>query len=107
MDFSVSVFEFNGSGTNVNYLTTGNSVVTFHANAAVPCPTNTWTGAVNSSWENPGNWSCGIVPNDPTINVVINSGTVILNSNKTVHSITVQPGANLIVNAGFTLTIVP
>jgi len=106
-DFSVSVFEFNGSGTNVNYLTTGNSVVSFHSNVASSCPTNTWTGAVNSSWEHPGNWSCGIVPNSPTINVVINSGTVILNSNKTVHSITIQPGANLIVNTGFTLTIVP
>ncbi len=22
----------------------------------------TWTEAVNTAWENPGNWSCGILP---------------------------------------------
>jgi hypothetical protein len=34
---------------------------------------NTWTGAVNNQWENPGNWSCSTVP-DIYTDVVIESG---------------------------------
>ena len=27
-----------------------------------PCPENQWTGAVDTNWDNLGNWSCGEVP---------------------------------------------
>jgi len=27
-----------------------------------PCALNVWTGMVNNNWNEPGNWSCGIVP---------------------------------------------
>ncbi len=65
---------------------------------------NTWTGAANTSWENPGNWSCGIVP-DSNTDVVINSGIILINSNVTIRSLTLVPGVILNVNPDYTLTI--
>ncbi len=65
---------------------------------------NTWEGAVSSVWENPANWSCNIEP-DANTDVVISSGTIVLNSNITVRSLSIGPGANLIVNPGKTLTV--
>jgi hypothetical protein len=67
---------------------------------------NTWTGAVNNQWENPGNWSCGIVP-IPTNDVIVNAGAaVILNQSTTVNSFAVSPGSTITVNAPNTLTII-
>lgn len=66
---------------------------------------NTWKGTISNAWENAANWSCGIVPNSST-NVIINSGTVILNSNTIIKSLRVNPDAILIVNPGFTLTVI-
>ena len=67
-------------------------------------PTYIWTGAVSTAWENPGNWSCGVLP-DANSDVVINSGTAVLNSNTTIRSFTVNQGVNFTVNPGYTLTI--
>lgn len=72
--------------------------------SAAPCTTNTWTGAVNTAWENAGNWSCNSVP-DSITNVVISSGTVVLNSNKSVRSFVLNPGVSFTVRPGFNLTI--
>jgi large repetitive protein len=66
---------------------------------------NSWKGTVNNEWENPANWSCGTVP-ESTTDVLINSGTVILNSNTTVKSLSADPAATIIVNPGFTLTVI-
>jgi hypothetical protein len=66
--------------------------------------TDTWTGTTDSTWENTANWSCGTLP-DSNTDVIINGGTVVLKSNTTVRSITVSPGANFSVAAGFNLTI--
>jgi len=65
---------------------------------------NYWTGALNSTWENPGNWSCGTLP-DANTDVVINSGTVIVNSNPTIRSLSLAPSVNFDVNSGFKLTV--
>ena len=65
---------------------------------------NTWNGSADNSWENPANWSCGGVP-DANTDVIINSGTVILNSNAAIRSINLDPGVNFTVNPGFTFTI--
>lgn len=65
---------------------------------------NNWTGAQSSAWENPQNWSCSQLP-DANTDVLISSGQVILNSNATVRSLTVSPGATFTINPGFTLTI--
>lgn len=65
---------------------------------------NTWTGAVNNAWENPGNWSCGKVP-DASTDVVINSGTIVVSSNVSVRSLKVAPGVTVSVGTGFSITI--
>lgn len=50
---------------------------------------NTWTGAVNTDWDNPANWSCGAVP-DGNTDVIINNGIVIVSSNTSVRSLSLQ-----------------
>jgi len=67
----------------------------------------TWQGTAGSAWENPSNWSCGIVP-DENSNIVIPAGVTnmpVLNSNVTVRSITVEAGATLIVGTGYKLEL--
>ena len=66
--------------------------------------TDYWTGAINSAWENPGNWGCGTLP-DANTDVIINSGTAIVNSNATIRSLSLAPSVNLTVHSGFKLTI--
>jgi Right handed beta helix region len=53
--------------------------------------TNTWTGAVNTIWENSSNWSRGSVP-DAGTDVIINSGTVAIGSNISIRSLLIKPG---------------
>lgn len=65
---------------------------------------NVWTGAVNSLWENPGNWQCGMVP-DSNTDVIINNGPVLLNANTTIRSMLLLPGVILTVVQGVNLTI--
>jgi hypothetical protein len=66
---------------------------------------NYWTGQLNSAWENPGNWSCGKIPDENT-DVIINSGTVTVNSNQTVRSLSLAPSVSVAVNGTFKLTLV-
>ena len=66
---------------------------------------NSWTGAVNSNWENIGNWSCNALP-DAGTDVVINNGTVVISSNVICRTLTVKPGVSVLVNPGFNLTVV-
>jgi hypothetical protein len=66
---------------------------------------NQWTGSVNNLWENPANWSCGKVP-DASTDVVLNNGTVTVNSNATCRSIKVTVGAAVNVTPGFSLTVI-
>ena len=65
---------------------------------------NRWTGAINNQWENPGNWSCGAVP-DANTDVIITSGTVIISASTTIRSLTLSPGVTVIINNGVILTI--
>lgn len=65
---------------------------------------NTWTGAVSTEWENPSNWSCGTVPDSYT-DVVMNAGIVVMNSNVSIRSISIQPGVLFKINTGYTLII--
>jgi len=66
--------------------------------------TDSWTGAVSTAWENPANWSCGRIP-DANTDVVINNGTVVINSNVIIRILTLNPAVNLSVLPGKTLTI--
>lgn len=65
---------------------------------------NTWTGAISTAWENPANWSCGVLP-DANTDVVISSGTIVLNSNASCRSLTINPFVNFTVKPGFKLTV--
>ncbi|MGG9971987.1 right-handed parallel beta-helix repeat-containing protein [Ferruginibacter sp. SUN002] len=67
--------------------------------------TDTWTGAGGTTeWENPANWSCGVVP-DANTDVIINTGTVILNSITSCRSISVSNFANFTVTGGNQLSL--
>jgi hypothetical protein len=71
----------------------------------VSAPPNSWTGAVNGVWENPGNWSCNVVA-DANTDVIINSGTVTINSTTAIcRTLTLSPGVIFTVNPGFKITI--
>ena len=93
-----------------NYNRISNAVVDMGAYEYVSgCNINTitWTGSSSGFWNNPANWSCNTIPN-ATSNVVINSGTpaLIVNSaGATCRSLTIQPGASVTVNTGFTITV--
>lgn len=76
--------------------------------------TNTWRGTVNNSWENPANWSCGVVPDantDVTVGTTTIGGStgpsnIIVGANSSCHALTVLPGGNTVtVLPGFTLTV--
>lgn len=65
---------------------------------------NIWTGTISNAWEDPANWSSGTIPDENT-DVIINSGTVTVNSDIKVRSLRVNPNAVFSVSTGFTLTI--
>jgi hypothetical protein len=67
--------------------------------------TNTWTGAVNDDFNNPGNWSCGLAVPDSNTNVVVNTGSVNVTADTEVNSIKVNPGATVTVKPGTELII--
>jgi len=68
---------------------------------------DSWTGSVNSLWENPSNWSCGSLP-DSNTDVIINSGLTnypVLNFNTSVRSLTINPNASFTIVPPYNLTI--
>lgn len=68
---------------------------------------DTWTGAIDTVWNNPANWSCGAVP-DGNTDVIINSGVQkfpVINSNASCRSLTANPGSMIKVEMGYNLNI--
>jgi endoglucanase len=65
---------------------------------------DTWTGAVNNAWETAGNWTCGTVP-DANTDVIIPSGTAIINSIVNIRSLELDPAALLTVSQGKKLNV--
>jgi hypothetical protein len=63
-----------------------------------------WTGAADTAWENPLNWSCGKVP-DSNTDVIINSGTILISSTVVINSLQLNPGVNLTISTGSNLTL--
>jgi hypothetical protein len=64
------------------------------------CIPYTWTGAVDSNWSVAGNWTCGTLPgaaNDVIIPAV--ARLPILSANTTIHSIVLNSGATVGLNA--------
>lgn len=68
---------------------------------------NTWMGTVSSAWENPANWSWGMVP-DASSDVLIKAGNPydpIVNNDTEIGSLQVATGASMKVNPGVILRI--
>ncbi len=66
----------------------------------------TWTGSVNSDWDNISNW-CGSVPTFST-NVIIPSGVVnapLISNNANTNTITINAGASLSIGLNGTLSL--
>jgi hypothetical protein len=68
----------------------------------------TWTGAIDSDWQKPGNWNHGIVPGSvcnvtiaPALHqpVIHSTGTFIC------RNLTISSGANLTIQPGYSLTV--
>lgn len=76
-----------------------------HKGTSVITGPNIWTGRINDLWENSGNWSCGRVP-DINTDVVVNAGTVRINSAVVCRRLLAGPGANITIGAGFSLRVV-
>lgn len=73
----------------------------------MPCVVNYWEGTINTAWENPSNWSCGIIPGAGTT-VYINAGKPnypIIGSMATCKSLIAAPGASVQVAGGYKLDI--
>ncbi len=68
------------------------------------CRVNTWTGTISTAWENAGNWSCGKVP-DANTDVVINSGTVVTNSNIFIRTLMLNPAVDFTIGTGTNFTV--
>lgn len=67
----------------------------------------TWKGTVNTLWNVPGNWECGVVP-DANTDVFVLTGapnTPQVNANTSVRTLTVMNGATVTVNNGILFTI--
>ena len=60
--------------------------------------------AQNNEWENPLNWSCGVLPWNGT-NVIINSGNINVSTNVIITSLTLSPGVNIHVLPGVEMVI--
>jgi hypothetical protein len=68
---------------------------------------NKWTGAVDSSWETPGNWSCGAVPDVYTDVLVENTSInpIVINSDASCKTLLISPNSVLKINDGYNLSI--
>lgn len=64
---------------------------------------NEWVGNT-PYWDDSNNWSCGTLPDENT-DVIINAGTVIVNTDATIRSLDVSPGVIFTVMSGYTLII--
>jgi Metallo-peptidase family M12 len=69
---------------------------------------NTWTGATNTDWFNPENWSCNAVP-DEFVDVIINSDATrfptLNGANGVCRSLHLKTGASISVETGVQLDI--
>jgi hypothetical protein len=68
----------------------------------------TWTGSVNSDWNNPGNWNPNVVPtgsDNVTIPVRPNQPSFLTAGNGNVRNVVMQLGAIINIPSSYTLTV--
>jgi hypothetical protein len=88
----------------------GSSNSTFYfddINQIAPGSMISWTGNVNTDWENAGNWSSNIVPSATSI-ITIPSGRLrypIVNATTSVKSILCATGASVTIAPGVILNV--
>jgi hypothetical protein len=65
-----------------------------------------WTGAINTAWENPSNWDCGVLPDNKT-DVIIPSSIryPLVGIAGACYSLQLAPSSSVNVKTGFTLLI--
>ena len=97
------------TGLTVDYLYDSRNATTPAIGAFETVITETiWTGAVSNDWHDWRNWGPEIVPGI-SLDVIIpvkNLHPNVINSNASCKSIEIQPGAEVIVNSPWSLTIV-
>ncbi len=70
------------------------------------CSGNNWTGAIDSAWENPGNWNCYSEPNlSSAVTIVAASNNPIISGAAFAQSLTVGTGGALTVKEDIPLTV--
>jgi hypothetical protein len=103
-------FYFVGNAGDYNLSSSGDFIYTSTlavAAALPPCTTNSWTGIASDAWEDPSNWSCGVLP-DSTMDVVIGPNANIqpvVKSNAICKSLTQSSGKQIIIVSGYKLNI--
>ena len=103
-------FYFTGNAGDYNLSSSGDFIYTANLSIAAalpPCTTNTWTGLVSDSWENPSNWSCGVLP-DSTMDVVISPNAItqpVVKSNAICKSLSQTSGKQIRISSGYKLFI--
>lgn len=72
-----------------------------------PCTINSWNGSVSTAWENPANWSCGVVPdaNTPVDISAPRPNYPVIRSMAACKSLTTSAGVTVTVVTGFKLNI--
>jgi hypothetical protein len=73
----------------------------------LPVGTNIWTGAVNTDWNNIGNWNCAGIPTITSV-VVIPAGKPnypVVNLNVEIKTLTVNTGASVTTDTGFEIKL--
>lgn len=116
-------FDYLGGATGLNWIDDGGSCEyagplgtptlndspqsTYYLNGMVsPGLTTDWLGSMSTSWENPGNWSCGVPGITSTANV--NNGMPnypLISSDVVIAGLNIASLANLIVGPTGTLTV--
>ncbi|WP_159445199.1 beta strand repeat-containing protein [Filimonas lacunae] len=103
----ISANAVSGTFATVKGLSTGWDLL-YKSNAVVLsyATTNTWTGAISTAWENPGNWTVGVPVGVATVTIPdVTNDPVISTSNAAVASLLIQPGASLTLTNTGALTI--
>ena len=77
----------------------------YFAKTIVDCSTNKWIGVVSNAWENPGNWSCGRIPDANTDVEIPASGAVLVSSMAYCRILLLDPGCNFSVSSGFKFSV--
>jgi uncharacterized repeat protein (TIGR01451 family) len=66
----------------------------------------TWTGAINTAWENPSNWDCGVLPDSKTDVVIpVSARYPLVGIAASCYSLQLAPNSNVVIKTGFNLLI--